>query len=130
VKAEQGHLDILVNNATAVGPDPFAPPAVLEQEPDDLRAVYGWFTIGVHCELLCGTSLDRGRWGACGECFPLWSRLLPPGSGLRATKAGLDKLTFDMAQDFKPYNVAVVSIWPGPDSNGEVQVRYREDPWG
>jgi len=37
------------------------------------------------------------------------------GSGLRATKAGLDKLTFDMAQDFaKPYNVAVVSIWPGP----------------
>src|SRR5258708_37183081 len=26
VKAERGHLDILVNNATAVGPDPFAPP--------------------------------------------------------------------------------------------------------
>lgn len=24
-----------------------------------------------------------------------------------ATKAGLDKLTFDMAQDFKPYKVAV-----------------------
>src|SRR5258708_17476084 len=26
VKAEQGHLDILINNATAVGPDPFPPP--------------------------------------------------------------------------------------------------------
>src|SRR5260370_1988990 len=26
VKAEQGHLDILVNNATTLGPDPFAPP--------------------------------------------------------------------------------------------------------
>jgi hypothetical protein len=24
------------------------------------------------------------------------------------------ELTFDMAQDFKPYKVAVVSIWPGP----------------
>jgi NAD(P)-dependent dehydrogenase (short-subunit alcohol dehydrogenase family) len=37
---------------------------------------------------------------------------LDPAYG--ATKAGLDKLTFDMAQDFKPYKVAVVSIWPGP----------------
>jgi NAD(P)-dependent dehydrogenase (short-subunit alcohol dehydrogenase family) len=26
VKAEHGHLDILVNNATALGPDPYAPP--------------------------------------------------------------------------------------------------------
>jgi hypothetical protein len=33
-----GHLDILVNRATVLGPDPFAPPAVLKQEPDDLRA--------------------------------------------------------------------------------------------
>jgi len=37
---------------------------------------------------------------------------LDPAYG--ATKAGLDKLTFDMAQDFNPYNVAVISIWPGP----------------
>lgn len=37
---------------------------------------------------------------------------LDPAYG--ATKAGLDKLTFDMAQDFKPYKVAVVSLWPGP----------------
>ncbi|HZW80200.1 MAG TPA: SDR family NAD(P)-dependent oxidoreductase, partial [Candidatus Deferrimicrobiaceae bacterium] len=37
---------------------------------------------------------------------------LDPAYG--ATKAGLDKLTFDMAQDFKPYGVAAVSLWPGP----------------
>jgi NAD(P)-dependent dehydrogenase (short-subunit alcohol dehydrogenase family) len=69
--------------------------------------------ISVRCELLCGSSLDRGRWGACGECFLLWtvSYHLDPAYG--ATKAGLDKLRFDMAQDFKLYNVAV-SIWPGP----------------
>jgi len=36
---------------------------------------------------------------------------LDPAYG--STKAGLDKLTFDMAQDFKPFKVAVVSIWPG-----------------
>ena len=31
-----------------------------------------------------------------------------------ATKAGLDQLTFDMAQDFNPYGVAVFSLWPEP----------------
>jgi NAD(P)-dependent dehydrogenase (short-subunit alcohol dehydrogenase family) len=35
---------------------------------------------------------------------------LDPAYG--ATKAGLDKMTWDMAQDFKPHEVAVVSIWP------------------
>ena len=51
VKAEHGHLGILVNNATALGPHPSA---VLEQEPDNLRAVCGWFTISVRRELLHG----------------------------------------------------------------------------
>jgi NAD(P)-dependent dehydrogenase (short-subunit alcohol dehydrogenase family) len=37
---------------------------------------------------------------------------LDPAYG--ASKAGLDKLTFDMAADFAPYGVAVVSLWPGP----------------
>ena len=37
---------------------------------------------------------------------------LDPAYG--ATKAGLDKMTWDMAQDFRKYNVAVVSVWPGP----------------
>jgi NAD(P)-dependent dehydrogenase (short-subunit alcohol dehydrogenase family) len=36
---------------------------------------------------------------------------LDPAYG--ATKAGLDKMTWDMAQDFKAHRVAVVSIWPG-----------------
>ena len=87
LKAEHGHLDILVNNATA-RPRSLCTTSVLEQKPDNLRAVYAWFTISVGCELLCGTSLDRGRWGACGECFLLWGRLLPPGSGLRCHQSG------------------------------------------
>jgi NAD(P)-dependent dehydrogenase (short-subunit alcohol dehydrogenase family) len=81
VKAEHGHLDILVNNATALGPDPYAPPPFWNKS---LTISEHWFTISVRCELLCGSSFDRGRWGACGECFLLlWSRLLPPRSGLR-----------------------------------------------
>jgi NAD(P)-dependent dehydrogenase (short-subunit alcohol dehydrogenase family) len=47
VKAEQGHLDILVNSATALGPDPFAPPpfwsksiAIAEQFTVGLRSAF------------------------------------------------------------------------------------------
>src|SRR3954453_20989614 len=39
---------------------------------------------------------------------------LDPAYG--ATKAGLDKMTWDMAQDFREQGVAVASVWPGPTS--------------
>jgi hypothetical protein len=64
---------------------------------DDLRAVYGWFTIGVRCEVLCGTSLDRGRWGACGECFLLFPIMEP--TLIRPTVAP------------RPFSISSRSIW-------------------
>jgi NAD(P)-dependent dehydrogenase (short-subunit alcohol dehydrogenase family) len=53
---------------------------------------------------------------------------LDPAYG--ATKAGLDKLTFDMAQDFKPYKVAVVSIWPGTTATERAKSVLAEIPGG
>jgi len=53
---------------------------------------------------------------------------LDPAYG--ATKAGLDKLTFDMAQDFEPYGVAVVSLWPGPTATEEPKALVSELPGG
>jgi NAD(P)-dependent dehydrogenase (short-subunit alcohol dehydrogenase family) len=35
------------------------------------------------------------------------------GPAYGAGKAAVDKMAHDMAHDFKPYNVAVVSIWMG-----------------
>src|SRR5277367_3080871 len=43
VKAEQGHLDILVNSATASGPDPFAPPPFWNKS----LAISEQFTVGL-----------------------------------------------------------------------------------
>ncbi len=43
VKAEQGHLDILVNNATTLGPDPFAPPPFWTKS----LAISKQFTVGL-----------------------------------------------------------------------------------
>ena len=113
VNAERGGLNILVNNATALGPDPFAPPPFWNKS---LR-ISEQFTVGLRSAFVASyyaapllIVADRALvvnvsfYGAV-------SYHLDPAYG--ATKAGLDKLTFDMAQDFKPYKVAVVSIWPG-----------------
>jgi len=53
---------------------------------------------------------------------------LDPAYG--ATKAGLDKLTFDMAQDFEPYGVAVVSVWPGPTATERAKSLISKLPGG
>jgi NAD(P)-dependent dehydrogenase (short-subunit alcohol dehydrogenase family) len=130
VKAEQGHLDILVNNATAVGPDPFASPpfwnkslTISEQFMVGLRSAF--VASYYAAPLLIATDgalvVNVSYYGAV-------SYHLDPAYG--ATKAGLDKLTFDMAQDFKPYKVAVVSIWPGPTATERAKFVIAKMPGG
>src|SRR6266404_3994743 len=114
VKAEQGHLDILVNNATTIGADPLAPPpfwkkslAIAEQFTVGLRSAFvaSYYAAPLLIAADKALVVNISYYGAV-------SYHLDPAYG--ATKAGLDKLTFDMAQDFEPYRVAVVSLWPGP----------------
>ncbi len=49
---------------------------------------------------------------------------LDPAYG--ATKAGLDKLTFDMTRDFRPYGVTIVSLWPGPTATERAEALISE----
>src|ERR1700740_883933 len=114
VQAEQGHLDILVNNATAVGPDPFAPPPFWNKS----LTISEQFTVGLRSAFVATYYAAPLLIAANGALvvnvsyYGAVSYHLDPAYG--ATKAGLDKLTFDMAADFAPYGVAVVSLWPGP----------------
>ena len=130
VKAEQGHLDILVNNATTLGPDPFAPPpfwtkslAISEQFTVGLRSAFVASYYAAPLMIAANKSLlvNISYYGAV-------SYHLDPAYG--ATKAGLDKLTFDMAQDFEPYGVAVVSLWPGPTATERAKALVSELPGG
>jgi NAD(P)-dependent dehydrogenase (short-subunit alcohol dehydrogenase family) len=114
VKIEQGHLHILVNNATTLAPDPLAPPpfwnkslAIAEQFAVGLRSAFVASYYAAPLLIAADKALvaNISYYGAV-------SYHLDPAYG--ATKAGLDKLTFDMAQDFEPYGIAVVSVWPGP----------------
>jgi NAD(P)-dependent dehydrogenase (short-subunit alcohol dehydrogenase family) len=126
VQAEEGHLDILVNNATTIEADPLAPPpfwnkslTIAEQFTVGLRSAFvaSYYAAPLLIAADKALVVNISYYGAV-------SYHLDPAYG--ATKAGLDKLTFDMAQDFKPYGVAVVS---GSDSDRESQVRCFKDPW-
>ena len=130
VKAEQGHLDILVNNATTLGPDPFAPPpfwtkslAISEQFTVGLRSAFVASYYAAPLMIAANKSLlvNISYYGAV-------SYHLDPAYG--ATKAGLDKLTFDMAQDFEPYGVTVISLWPGPTATERAKALVSELPGG
>jgi NAD(P)-dependent dehydrogenase (short-subunit alcohol dehydrogenase family) len=114
VKDEQGRLDILVNSATKIAANPLAPPpfwtkslAIADQFIVGLRSAFVASYFAAPLLVMAGKGLivNISYYGAV-------SYHLDPAYG--ATKAGLDKLTADMAQDFRPYGVAVVSLWPGP----------------
>jgi NAD(P)-dependent dehydrogenase (short-subunit alcohol dehydrogenase family) len=130
VKIEQGHLHILVNSATTLGADPLAPPPFWNKS----LAIADQFTVGLRSAFVASyyaapllIAADKALvvnisyYGAV-------SYHLDPAYG--ATKAGLDKLTFDMAQDFEPYGVAVISVWPGPTATERAKSLISRLPGG
>jgi NAD(P)-dependent dehydrogenase (short-subunit alcohol dehydrogenase family) len=130
VKQEQGKLDLLVNNATALGPDPFAPPpfwtkslAITEQFQVGLRSAFiaSYYAAPLLIKASRSLVVNVSYYGSV-------SYHLDPAYG--ATKAGLDKLTHDMAQDFRPFGVAVVSIWPGPTATERAKTIVAKLPGG
>ncbi len=130
VKAEQGQLHILVNSATTLGPDPLAPPpfwhkslAIAEQLTVGLRSAFvaSYYAAPLLIAANKALVVNISYYGAV-------SYHLDPVYG--ATKAGLDKLTFDMAQDFEPYGVAVVSVWPGPTATERARFFFSKIPGG
>jgi NAD(P)-dependent dehydrogenase (short-subunit alcohol dehydrogenase family) len=115
VHEDFGGLDILVNNAFAVpdgliGPQPFweKPLDLLSMVDVGLRSTYvaTWYA----APLLIADSRRRplvvNTSGFGAVCY-----LHGPAYG--AVKAGVDKLAHDMAVDFRPFGVTVVSIWMG-----------------
>jgi NAD(P)-dependent dehydrogenase (short-subunit alcohol dehydrogenase family) len=130
VKSEQGQLDILVNNATILGSNPFAPPPFWTKSIE----IAAQFTVGLRSAFVAsyyaGPLLASAAYALVVNIsyYGAVSYHLDPAYG--ATKAGLDKLTFDMAQDFKPYGVAVVSLWPGPTATERARELVSKLPGG
>jgi NAD(P)-dependent dehydrogenase (short-subunit alcohol dehydrogenase family) len=114
VRAEQGRLDLLVNNAAAVYGEELGKPGPFWEK--DLKLV-DMIQIGLRSSyvatyyaapLMIGTEgsliVNISFYGAV-------SYFVGPAYG--AAKAGTDKMVHDMAIDFADTNVSIVSLWPG-----------------
>jgi NAD(P)-dependent dehydrogenase (short-subunit alcohol dehydrogenase family) len=113
VSQEQGRLDILVNNATVLhdaltdeGPfweKPLALASILDV---GLRSHYSasWYAAPLLLANGEGLVVNTSSFGG---------RIYMHGPAYGAGKAGLDKMSHDMAIDFKPHGIAVISLWMG-----------------
>ncbi|CAA0087729.1 Cyclopentanol dehydrogenase [Halioglobus japonicus] len=113
VKQEQGRLDILVNNATSLhdaltqaGPFWEKPLALTEIWDVGMRSHY---SAAWHAAPLLVTNGE----GLIVNTSSFGGRIYMHGPAYGAGKAAVDKMAHDMAVDFRPFNVAVVSIWMG-----------------
>lgn len=113
VRDEHGRLDILVNNALLVpegltdhGPFWEKPLALQEILDVGLRSSYVASYYAAPLLVANGEGLVVNTSSFGGRCYM-------HGPAYGAGKAGVDKMAHDMAIDFKPYNIAVVSLWMG-----------------
>ena len=113
VRREQGRLDILVNNATALhdaltdsGPFWEKPLALTDLWNVGMRSHYtaAWFGAPLLLAAGAGLIVNTSSFGG---------RIYMHGPAYGAGKAAVDKMAHDMAVDFRPHKVAVVSIWMG-----------------
>ena len=113
VEAEQGQLDILVNNACAVPDGLVEPKPFWEKGLNQLdimnvgmRSHYTSTYYAAPLLIKAANSLVVHTSSAGGRCYM-------HGAAYGGGKAAVDKFANDMAVDFRPHNVACVSIWMG-----------------
>lgn len=113
IQQEQGRLDILVNNATSLhdaltqqGPFWEKPLGLTDLWDVGMRSHYAasWFAAPLLLANGSGLVVNTSSFGG---------RIYMHGPAYGAGKAAVDKMAHDMAVDFKPHHVAVVSLWMG-----------------
>jgi NAD(P)-dependent dehydrogenase (short-subunit alcohol dehydrogenase family) len=113
VSDEQGRVDILVNNATSLhdaltrsGPFWEKPLALTGLWDVGMRSYYtaAWYAAPLLLASGAGLIVNTSSFGG---------RIYMHGPAYGAGKAAVDKMSHDMAIDFRGHNVAVVSIWMG-----------------
>jgi NAD(P)-dependent dehydrogenase (short-subunit alcohol dehydrogenase family) len=113
VRREQGHLDILVNNAIAI-PEELTQPGAFWEKP-----LSNWIMIDVGLR-----SNFVAAWHAAQIMLPRKSGLIVALSGyvgvtytynviFGTCKTATDRMARDMAIELKPHNVASLSLWQG-----------------
>ena len=113
VQAEHGRLDILVNNATCV-PDGLTDSGPFWQKPLQLTELWN---VGMRSHYIASyfaaPLLLANKAGLVVNTSSFGGRIYMHGPAYGAGKAASDKMAHDMAVDFRPYDVAVISLWMG-----------------
>lgn len=113
VAAEQGRIDVLVNNAFTI-PDGLTSKKPFWQKPLQLQAMLDVGLRSTYVSSFYAAPLLIARGGGLvvntssfgGGCYM-------HGPAYGAAKAGVDKMAHDMAEDLREYDVAAVSLWMG-----------------
>jgi NAD(P)-dependent dehydrogenase (short-subunit alcohol dehydrogenase family) len=128
VMAEQGRLDVLVNNAAYMHSQLIEKMPFWEKELDaqkildvGLRSAYvaSWHAARIMVPQGSGIIAMTSSFGA--SCYM-------HGPAYGAQKAGLDKLAHDMEHDFRGTGVAAVSLWLGPQVTERSQIAVKTNP--
>jgi NAD(P)-dependent dehydrogenase (short-subunit alcohol dehydrogenase family) len=128
VASEHGRLDILVNNATNLhdaltqtGPFWEKPLGLTDLWDVGMRSHYTatWYAAPLLLANGEGLVVNTSSFGG---------RIYMHGPAYGAGKAAVDKMSHDMAIDFRPHNVAVVSIWMGLLLTERTQRVFNEAP--
>ncbi|QIX26503.1 SDR family NAD(P)-dependent oxidoreductase [Nocardioides sp. JQ2195] len=128
IRQEHGLVDVLVNNAYVV-PDHLAdkgpfwekPLALQDQFDVGLRSTYVASHHAAPLLVASGAGLVVNTSSFGGGCYM-------HGPAYGAVKAGVDKMAHDMAVDFRPHDVAVVSIWMGLLRTERTAAAFDADP--
>ncbi|MEW2359226.1 SDR family NAD(P)-dependent oxidoreductase [Spirillospora sp. NPDC029432] len=113
VEREQGRLDILVNNAFTI-PDGLTKKGPFWEKPLGLQDMFDVGMRSAYVSSYYGAPLlTRSESGLVVNTSSFGGRCYMHGPAYGAGKAAVDKMAHDMAVDFKPFGVAVISLWMG-----------------
>lgn len=113
IDAEHGKVDILVNNATSLH-DALTQKGPFWEKPLELTDIWNvgmrsYYTTTYYAAPL----LLKSPRGLVVNTSSFGGRIYMHGPAYGAGKAAVDKMAHDMAVDFRPYSVAVISLWMG-----------------
>lgn len=115
VEAEQGRLDLLVNNVIDSPDEAFASLPFWDE-----RSIPAWdavHRVGLRCHYVASAYaapiLIRQRQGLIVNISSWAAMTYLFGVAYGVVKSALDRMSADMAHELRPHGVAVISLWPG-----------------
>jgi NAD(P)-dependent dehydrogenase (short-subunit alcohol dehydrogenase family) len=128
IAQESGRLDLLVNNVTAI-PDELILPGGFWQKPLAMQVL---LDVGLRSHYVASWHAARmmvsQREGLIAMISSPGARCYMHGPAYGAGKAGLDKMSADMAVDLRKHGVAVLSLWASMTLTERSQVAMKQFP--